>query len=448
MATRTYYGTCKTGSGVSQKKVYVPDEDLNTNFQFIKGDLLVVFFSQTNTVISPSIVVYNQDPELETSTTSDSGKLIKTLDVQSNLQNAWAAGETVIFAYTKQGTSNTYYWELVDANHASVQTYGDTKLFDVKENFQTWIAGEEDDADSTVALTPNMLKRLFNLMVSENEEEEAPIGLKWSPGMSGTAQRLGTLSLTNGTKGVPITYPIEQKIANYIAQHNPVTRTSQLDNDGEGTNPFITKIPGNLYFGSNQGLYYGTTPSTAKFRINLNYSDNNNNKIVIGQTSDTSLAGITLGKPTAIIGNTNVTGTINTTGKITATVGSGAGLSTNGIIQEKGQDLSARYSPKLQVVKFTDQVGKIAKGKTSTRNNNTHLHIPVNKSGWTPIGVVGYNVNYLPPHKTGDALFANVWECYLKTISGVPNVEYSIYNLHDKDIYVQIDVYVLYTQII
>ena len=32
MATRTYYGTCKTESGVSEKRVYVPDTDLNEDF--------------------------------------------------------------------------------------------------------------------------------------------------------------------------------------------------------------------------------------------------------------------------------------------------------------------------------------------------------------------------------------------------------------------------------
>ena len=46
MAVRTFYGTCKTASGESEKKVYVPDVDLIEEFNFLEGDLLVVFFAQ------------------------------------------------------------------------------------------------------------------------------------------------------------------------------------------------------------------------------------------------------------------------------------------------------------------------------------------------------------------------------------------------------------------
>ena len=127
MAVRTFYGTCKTASNVSQKKVYVPDVELADNFNFIEGDLLVVFFAQTNTVSEPSIVVYLQDPEEELSTTTDSGKLIKSVDVEANMENSWAAGETVVFAYTQLATAGTYYWELINGFHATFYFSFNTK---------------------------------------------------------------------------------------------------------------------------------------------------------------------------------------------------------------------------------------------------------------------------------------------------------------------------------
>ena len=103
-------------------------------------------------MLKPSIVVYLQDPEDETSTTTDSGKLIKSVDVEANMENAWAAGETVIFAYTQLNIGGVYYWELINAFHATMDTYGDTKLFD-DTDFVTWIGEPIDEDDSTVALT-------------------------------------------------------------------------------------------------------------------------------------------------------------------------------------------------------------------------------------------------------------------------------------------------------
>ena len=307
MAVRTYYGTCKTASGESEKKVYVPDLDLtvgNNGFNFQEGDLLVVFFAQTNTISGPSIVVYIQDPEVETSTTSDIGKYIKSLDVEANMENAWAAGETVIFAYTQQSTSGTYYWELINANHASIETYGDTKLFD-EDNLNNLLAGTYD-GEQDIALTPNTLKKFYDLL--QGQEDESPLGLKWTPYEEGEAQNLGVLSLSNDSNGVMLTYPIETKIQEYINQNPTITHTGQLVNNGNGggegheldeAEPFITRIiPNDLYFGNEKGLYYGipnTNPEsqeiTAYPRIILNDSEN---KISIGDGNDNSLAGIVL----------------------------------------------------------------------------------------------------------------------------------------------------------
>jgi len=422
MAVRAYYGTCKTAEDVSEKQVYVPDMDLaEENFNFIEGDLLIVFFAQTNTVSEPSIVIYNQDPEQELSTTSDSGKLIKSLDVVANMENAWAAGETVIFAYTQESTTDTYYWELVDANHASKDTYGNTKLFD-ENNLETLLTEAEDDAEnSEIALTPNALKRFFNLLngiessqkedegdegggeggEGEGDESEDPvlrvIGLNWTPAIEEDTQDLGTLSLTgDSTNGIQITYPFDSRVQSLIQKSIPFVPqfTGQLINNGngkdgetaalpeEGAEPFITRmIPNDLYFNDANGLYYGT-PDNRNNMINVN-----NGTLTVGNNALTG--GIVLNKATTISGNLQTNGTLTTTGAISA--GSGQ-ISTTGIIKgstlyENNYPLNQIYSKVLyRAYKTSDN---LTIGKSTYQLGDIYVNDVPN---YTPIGILGYNV--------------------------------------------------------
>ena len=471
MAVRTYYGTCTTASGESEKKVYVPDLDLtagNNGFNFQEGDLLVVFFAQTNTVSEPSVVVYIQDPEVETSTTSDIGKYIKSLDVQADMENAWAAGETVIFAYTQQSTSETYYWELINANHASIETYGDTKLFD-DSHLSSWLITPEAIEDSKIALTPNALKKFFNLLNSDTDEEEEEgisLGLKWKP-VPGTPETLGTLFLgddTDPTKGVNITYPIDERIAQYLGNNWPLEYTGQLKNNGNGTpvdpeqegtgpmdpdaEPFITRIiPENLYFGNGQGLYYGT-PSLdpAQPRIILN---DDNDKIVVGNSG----LGIVLDKPTDINGNLKVGGllTVRTDTDEQPSPVSDVFIKTNGMITEQNVQLNQRYGPLYKVKQWTDRnIPKINKNRSASRDGEPHLLLNVNETGWRAIGVVGYNISWDQAKNSGgeagDQAFALLWENHCVRKNNIDYVNFAIRNLRDDDIKVIISFWVLYTK--
>lgn len=406
MATRTYYGTCKTGRAEVEKRVYVPDTDLeDSNFNFEEGDLLVVFFAQTNTVNAPSIVIYNQDPEIETSTTDDLGHYIKSLDVEANMENAWAAGETVIFAYTQQDTAGPYYWELVDGAHATTETYGSTKL-----------EGDEDKP---------YLSWQLDSQIEQSEQ---------------TTGTLGTLSLNNGTASVSIPYVLPPT-------PETITHTGQLFNNGNGTKPnnltdentepFITRVvPNNLYFGIGHGLSYGTVGGISEGTGNANriiLNDNTNDLAI------TSSRYIKLQKPTYITGNTTIAGALSATVDST----SKPGITTNGIIQEKNTPLTQRYSPLLKVFKFSVSTGTIKPGKSFSHNETN-----VAKTNWTPLCVVGYNLNYVNKNSTDDPKFANVWECYLKLDSnGNPTttVETSVYNISTtQTIQVELVFFVLY----
>ena len=424
MAKRVYYGTCKSESGEEQKKVYVPDiEIIDNKFNFEEGDLLTVFFAQKNDVDTPSIVIYNQDPEQESSTTIDGGKYIKTLDVEAGLADAWDAGETVIFVYTQQDTSDSYYWELVDAAHATTTIYGNTKLFTITDDndFKEWITNDNISGPDDVAMTPYMLKRFYKLLKTvqddQQEEEDILLGLKWTPADYGSleTQPLGTLSFGIDGSAVTIDYPIQQIIQQYITNNPLITHTGQLYNNGNGTvdnpidpttEPFITRmVPNNLYFNNGNGLYYSyTTPDTiiswdgqeienpfggqtiSVPRIILN--DQNNN-IMIGGSNDNNLAGIWLGKPTYINGNASIYGNLATSGSITANNNSEiltGGNLRGGTIYEGGISLINKYSRILKVEIKNSPDFTIAKG--------SHIKgdLGVNESEWKPLGLIGYNI--------------------------------------------------------
>lgn len=454
---RVYYGTCKTEQGVSEKRVYVPDLDiLEEDFNFEEGDLLTVFFAQSNTVDEPSIVIYTQDTEQESSMTNDSGKFIKSLDVEAGMAGAWAAGETVIFVYTQQDTSNVYYWELVDAAHATIDLYGNTKLFD-DSDFLNWLVAEEDEEDSKIALTPNTLKKFWNLLQPSSEPEpepepepspepspepepepepviEPPIGLKWTPSDAVSeyeTQPLGVLSLTNNTNGVEISYPIDAIIQNYINSIQRITHTGQLFNNGNGaeedktdetTEPFITRmIPNNLYFNNGNGLYYDSVP-----KVILNDSSN---KLFLDGVN-----GITLNKATQVNGvlqasTLKSTGAVQASGEITT----GSNV-RGGVIYEGGVSLRNKYSPLLE--HFVVATGNFSLNANASAN---HYTISVARSGYTPIGVVGYNINY-KSSDAADSRYANLWECFLNG----NNVQYSVHNYRTKKITINVEFYVLY----
>ena len=151
------------------------------------------------------------------------------------------------------------------------------------------------------------------------------------------------------------------------------------------------------------------------------------------------------------------------------TVDGNAVISGNGKATELFESnvaLKNKYSPILRVYRVRDtSIATIKPHTTSKRDNSSHLHIDLSLTKWKdktvyvanfneklnvnqykPIGIVGYNVNYSKDTGKADALYANVWECYLMPNSNT--IEYSIYNTHDKDINVSIDIYILCQKII
>ena len=413
MAVRTYYGTCITEADESIKEVYVSDSDLaQGTFNFEEGDLLVVFFADTNTENEPSIVVYNKDTNQEVSTSDDSGKLIKSLDIEANMANAWAAGETVIFAYTQKSIDpGTYYWELIDGAHATTETYGDVKL--------------------------------------DNTED---IELQWEPGTTPieTDDVLGTLGLNNGTNSIEITYPIQTLINEKFATIPVINYTGQLINNGNGggvghetetSEPFITRIPAdNIYFANGNGIKYGTPDGSNPSSVILN-----SDRVTITPALNVNGGATFSNRAVVSNGGIGITGDSTITGNLTVN-GSGKGIIyALGEIYEGGtaqeNRLVNKYSKKLKTESFNDKTGSI-----DPQTSCGHKYVNIAQSGWTPLGIVGYNINYNGTNSS-DPRYANLWECSLYS-KNTNQIQYCIFNTAsgNRKIDVNISFTVLYVK--
>lgn len=482
---RVYYGICNTGFDEVIKRVVVSDTDITQGFNFEEGDLLVVFFAQTNTVSKPSITIYVGDTQVELSTTSDNGKLVKTLDMEANCANAWAAGETVIFCYTQESTTNNYYWEMVEAGQATTKLYGVTKLFNIDSatTFKNWLTtGKPAPNPENQALAPEMLRKLFQAvqgLLEDGEQQQQPIsiGLSWEPASgSGALTTLGSLSLEPGGNPVTIQYYKEDN-------SNIITHTGQLVNNGNGgdgqgqetamANPFITKrVPDDLFFtnGTDEQGHpidvgiKADVSDTQKPRIIFKKiitpseteggPETISNAIKIGNTEEGDRLKIYLDNETSAVAPFHVLGadvivqnddgihiakgkqdTINSLSKPLAAPN----------FVENGTALESKYSGKLKVVTLKSESFPVGAGKSS---GHRYFYLSEHMTGgWTPLGVVGYNTDYSDTTATGDAKWANVWECHLFNNNSHPNsVQYALYNLSKKQIDVKFEVEVLFVK--
>ena len=454
---KNFYGYC-TSYSEGAYNVNVQDKDIKN---ISRGDLLTVFFAIAQTEgESIRLKLDFNDTEQEMSTADDAGIFIKTLDIETKgLDQGWDSGETVIFCYTQREQGQEHYWELVDAAPATTEIYGVTKLFDVN-NLEKVLGGDESYNDDV--LTPETLKKFFDKLKGEEEEEQPSslIGLKWEPNSEiQDNEFLGTLSLDNGSTPISIKYPLTQTIQNFLSEFNEKEYTGQLINngngDGSGTEegkslsgePFITRmIPNNLYFPSNTGLYYNSGNSIS---LNGNASDEAQ-RIILNNVPDDSINENFLllgcGNVTKVKINPglDVNGGIDfdtnlrsTSGTIDA--GSNIITTTGGIkattFYENNVSLIEKYETKLKSYYTKVTYVKFNNGDSIIIN----LDVDASRTeGYSPIRVVGYNIsNY-----NGTTGASN---CYVFSIALYGNrVRYNIRNSDKKARWIQIETLVLY----
>ena len=449
MAVKVYYGICNTDPSVEAKEVVMRDPEITEEFEFSRGDLLVVYFAQGNTNAAPTLTVKNADSSSEVSISIDTGKQVKTQDQRFPSPYVWDDGETVIFAYTVHPntigniTQNTYYWELVDAAPASKEVYGITRLDEYgDEDPASAIAWLDHEQANDIAITPELVRWLFRALLDgetyEDQEGEKELGLKWTPAESGTLDDLGTLSLITRGREVVIQYPLSAKIQNIVenevnsrladyatigvyedADGNKFTKTkvpgftSQLVNDGEGNTITIdgTTIP--LKFITNwlaEDLHIQGPPSTGIPKIT------GPGLVISGENSAVQI------EPNLAVSGTVVAG---------------------GAMSEYNTPLTERYSPLLRTVNYTSVTEEIG-----ANYSNNHHKINIDLDGWTPIGIIGWNTNYAGSN-SGDSTYCFLWECFITNpTNDDPSryVQYSIRNIINRRVYVTVVFTVLYVK--
>ena len=195
-----FYGVSTTGADTAEKEVtiYNPLHD-----EIVFGDLLAVYFSDGNTVESPTLVVggtsLSTGEDEQEALAEDAGIFIKTRNVEAEVDYMWQAGEVCIFVLVSQqdntdvtqdynspsqtadSANDTLYYMLVRGSRANSEYYGLTKLFtdsfeqgETYASFQDWLAAEDVPEDKTTAATPYLIKQLSEYLIGKVESTPEP----------------------------------------------------------------------------------------------------------------------------------------------------------------------------------------------------------------------------------------------------------------------------------
>ena len=454
MSNNIYFGKSITGSAISVKEVGLITAPTD---RFNEGDLLAVYFESGNTASEPSI---SFDP---ISVADDEGRSIKTQDVRVD-SNVWNDGEVVLFCLVYDTTSSDEpgYWEAIGKIHASGENCGITKLDGIAsdDSIESWLNNGIEAGDYNTAVNVATIKAMMRSLMppKEDEEEVAEIvyGLQWEQNDDLGEQwtSIGNLSLSNTSAGVSIGIPTS------LLNRQNIIFTGQLVNNGmDGTNdpdnpdpelppiePFLTRyIPNDLFFVPGGTEEQGEeTPITITYlpgngialqNTNLSRSIENNgvlepraentlpyhirfdnDKLVLGFNNGDVFNKVVIRPSLEVEGNSNISGNVTASGTIqgnilraTSPAGSTSIIAT-GNISEAGGLLKNRYSSILMVGSVTSAAQNIS------ANGNVRFLVTcpsATTANWEPVGVVGYNVDGVDTSSPNDALYANVWECFM-----------------------------------
>ena len=396
-------------------------------------------------------------------------------------------------------SNGVIYLEIIGKLQASEDDYGIVKLngMTADETLEDWLKRDEAADDYKAAINTATVKALIKALFAiqdEDEEEEQPIsfGLQWirNPALTEELFPLGDLSLGNSSTSVSIGIPknlITQKLPEY---------TGELTNNGsDGTNangePYITRyIPNDLFFEPSDMITPEEEPRTylpgngiALSDADLSRTEEGNqgevitipenllpyhirfdtDKLVLGYDQGEAFNQVLIRPALKVEGPVATTQTINAGAEINGTrIYGGSSKPTWGEntyknativsasdIYENNGLLKERYSGKLKVFAMTSD-GQTIPSKTYKRYRLRWDKVS-GRSGWQPIGIIGYNANSMDVKNSSDVTWANVWELFVigpnthNNVSGVNNdIQVAITNLNtSKSIEVNIIVYVL-----
>lgn len=102
----SFYGVCTTAATTTAKPVIIVDPDIVTAITPVPGTLLTVKFTNSNTIASPTLTLYNNSGSTTTptqgSTTLLAAKAIHQVSgttAGTNVKTSWRAGAVVPFVY-------------------------------------------------------------------------------------------------------------------------------------------------------------------------------------------------------------------------------------------------------------------------------------------------------------------------------------------------------------
>lgn len=464
MAVRIYYGTCNSAATDEIKAVKIRSGELQEQeYTFEIGDLLVVYMAFANEVKEPSIVILTNDVNYEPSIADDTGKSIKIQNTVADAAGAWDNGETVVFAYTGNinDNDNVYYWELINGAHSTTEIYGVTQLFGDKDtSLSDWMDGEIEDDDYKKALTPAMLKKFYKVLMRDEDEEESEsplIALTWNPKDEGNLDTLGYLSLNNKTgTGIEITYPLGDFINTKIGELTIPEATSDIKNTGEDPEKENSRENGKFYL--TNILPLETTDGVSTQPFSLQYMNGNTPYSFIYPNGTQGGGWLVLQgrNGVRIDSNTVINGTLSVSERLTASGGitsAGSIDAGNNLIQTTGQlkggtlfenyngslvALNTKYSGILDVQRvwfayMSPKSGQPGPLKIAASSTCGHRYLTLTRTGYKPLGVMGYNFNYANKDSNGDAAWCHLWECSITN----DKLQYAIRNHKNKQVIIE-----------
>ena len=118
LISTSFYGTCATAAGTAAKEVIVNDPNITDAITLVNGMTLAVKFTNSNSVASPKITVYNNSGTAA-SPTKGSTTLIAQKSIMrygttapgTAASSSWTAGAIVLFVYDGTNWIESSSWD-------------------------------------------------------------------------------------------------------------------------------------------------------------------------------------------------------------------------------------------------------------------------------------------------------------------------------------------------
>lgn len=473
-----------------------------------EGDQLLVSFDYGNTVEDPNINLRIVDESRNIDVTDAYGRIILMSNIEYDCKYMWEAGDVVPFIYTDY--QNTKYWKFAAVSPASPDKFGTVKIADKKEdlrndNHKTAITynllneGIDDKLDELGLVLTNP---------SANENRWVDISLKRPE--NGTDKILSTISLpqlpsrtsdliNDGSSSVDTKVYLESEESIYFPYgYSPADPTEQglpqigagyIDEDNEKILNYIPSYNGNLYIGE-------PSQPTIIDGENIRFLMPENDKIHIGNENDEYVdfgafvlmpndqytLGTEFKKPVNIanalrvetivggnfngdnidckslstdalrIAGENIVKFISDNAPPTAVDAQFINWKENP--QQESAPIANFVIKRVWTSKLTGAANShylpISGNNHNDTSSGSHIFCPIpTLEGYTPVGIVGVNVDSVDQSSKGDwASHTRIWECFLGfSESGVTNTAHlAAINTRDKQQSIYLGIDVLYIQ--